>query len=252
MVAATLSKIAKVFPKSLPNSQLVGKVAEKLSAAGFNKANTLVATSLCCDELARPLEKALGLDYYGEHFSMGGLAGFPHGGLTSFGAMCAHIPDCGHCFLVYGPHVGVDSKGTVGTVERRGRTAGGACCGSATAACGHVLNARAGAVPKEGGVDIIDAQQANVGMMLMPYGDRLAAASPDDLQIELSYSLQDAQQKMIETIVVKGSSNVTDGMIAVLGGIQINTPPEMEDFYWPKHLDLYDNKGVKQDELMWD
>lgn len=250
MVAATISKIAKVFPKSLPNSQLLGKVTEKLSAAGFTKANTLVATSLCCDELARPLEKSFGLDYYGEHFSMGGLAGFPHGGQTSFGAMCAHIPDCGHCLLVYGPHVGVDSKGTVGTVERRARSSGGACCGSATAACGHVLSARGN--PQEGGpVSIIDAQQANVGALLMPYADRLAAASEDYLQVELSYSLQDAQQKMIESIISNGASNVKDGMIAVLGGVQINTPPEMEDFYWPKHFDLYDNKGVKQDELMW-
>lgn len=182
------SKIAKVFPKALPNNALVAKVTEKLSMAGFSKSNTLVATSLCCDELARPLEKAFGLDYYGEHFSMGGLAGFPHGGQTSFGAMCAHIPDCGHCLLVYGPHVGVDSKGTVGTVERRGRAAGGACCGSATAACGHVLKVHGGANPQEGAADIIDAQKANVGTLLMPYAGRLAAASPDDLQVELSVS----------------------------------------------------------------
>ena len=247
------SKIAKAFPKALPNSVLVGKVTEKLTKAGFTKSNTLVATSLCCDELARPLEKALGLDYYGEHFSMGGLAGFPHGGQTSFGAMCAHIPDCGHCLLVYGPHVGVDSKGTVGTVERRGRDNGGACCGSATAACGHVLNVHKNGNPQDGGVDdLIDAQQANVGKLLMPFAGRLAAANADDLQVELSYSLQEAQQSMIERIVKNGAGSVADGMIAVLGGVQINTPPEMEDYYWPKHFDLYDNKGVKQDELMWD
>ena len=245
------AKIIKAFPKALPNSLLVGKVAEKLAAAGFHKANTLVATSLCCDELTRPLEKSFGLDYYGEHFSMGGLAGFPHGGLTSFGAMCAHIPDCGHCFLVYGPHVGVDSFGTVGTVERRARVDGGACCGSATAACAHVLAARADPQSVSHDDDIIDAQQANVGKLLMPYADRLAAADEEYLQVELSYSLQDAQQNMIEKIIGRGASNVKDGMIAVLGGVQINTPSMMEDYYWPKHLDLYDNKGVKQDELMW-
>jgi hypothetical protein len=86
----------------------------------------------------------------------------------------------------------------------------------------------------------------------MPFAGRLAGASADDLQVELSYSLQEAQQQMIENIVKKGAGSVADGMIAVLGGVQINTPPEMEDYYWPKHFDLYDNKGVKQDELMWD
>ena len=58
---------------------------------------------------------------------MGGLAGFPFGGVTGFGAMAHHIPDNGSCLVVYGPHVGIDSRGIVGTVERRGRKHGGAC-----------------------------------------------------------------------------------------------------------------------------
>lgn len=236
----------------MPNSQLVGKVTEKLAAYGFTKANTLVATSLCSDELARPLEKALGKDYYGDHFSMGGLSGFPHGGPIAFFAMSTHIPNNGHCLLCYGPHVGVDSNGVVGTVERRGCAVGGPCCGSATAACGHVLSVHGGANPQDSDFDVIYAQQTNVENLLMPYADRLAAASEDYRQVELSYVLQEAQQKMIERIVVNGASNVADGTIAVLGGVQINTPPEMDDYYWPKHFDLYDNKGVKQDELMWD
>jgi hypothetical protein len=240
----------------LPNSQLVGKVTEKLTAYGFNKANTLVATSLCSDELARPLEKAFGLDYYGDHFHIGGLSGFPHGGHTAFGAMCSHIPECGHCLLVYGPHVGVDSMGTVGTVERRARDVGGPCCGSATAACGHILPVHGGANPQEGGPapSLLDVQQANVVTLLTPYTDRLAAVSsdPQTLQVELSFSLQEIQKTLIESIVSRGTGNLTDGNVVVLGGIQINTPPEMEDYFMPIHFDLYDNKGVKQGEISWD
>lgn len=140
---ATVSKIASAFPKSLANGELVGKVSGGLSKLGFTGQNTLLATSLCCDEVSRPLEQALGKEY-GNHFSMGGLAGFPFGGVTSFGAMAAHIPDNGHTLVVFAPHVGVSSTGEVGTVEREGRVHGGACCGSACAACNYVLDVHAG------------------------------------------------------------------------------------------------------------
>ena len=81
---------------------------------------------------------------------MGGLAGFPFGGVTAFGAMASHIPDGGHTLVVYAPHVGVDSTGAVGTVERVGRAKGGACCGSAIAASAYVSNIHSGAAAKYG------------------------------------------------------------------------------------------------------
>lgn len=81
---------------------------------------------------------------------MGGLAGFPFGGVTAFGAMASHIPDGGHTLVVYAPHVGVDSTGAVGTVERVGRANGGACCGSAIAASAYVSNIHSGAAAKYG------------------------------------------------------------------------------------------------------
>lgn len=135
--------ISKAFPKSLANKDLVSKVAGGLSKLGFTSQNTLLVTSLCCDEVSRPLEQDFGKEY-GHHFSMGGLAGFPFGGVTSFGAMAAHIPDNGNCLLIFAPHVGVSSTGEVGTVERRGRLHGGACCGSACAACNYVLDVHCG------------------------------------------------------------------------------------------------------------
>jgi len=35
-----------------------------------------------------------------------------------------------------------------------------------------------------------------------------------------------------------------DGKIAVLGGIQINTPPSFSDYYLPLSFDLYDNMSA--------
>lgn len=240
---STIAKIAQVFPKALPNYELVAKVSQTLSTKGFTPANTLLACSLCCDELARPLEKEFGSPY-GQNFSMGGLAGFPFGGVTSFGAMAAHIPDGGNCLVVYGPHVGVDSEGNVGTVERVGRSHGGACCGSACAACNAVL---AGEVADSNTVPVVDKQQAMVTELLAPYKAQLAAA--EDVQAELPKALLAAQTELMMDIIGKGAGNVTNGLIGVVGGVQINTPPEFSDYFWAQKFELYDNSGVKQDEF---
>jgi hypothetical protein len=235
------SKISVAFPKALPNDVLVKKVSSALIKYGYGK-TTLLASSLCCDELARPLEK----DFqraYGEHFTMGGLAGFPFGGVTGFGAMAHHIPDGGSCLVVYGPHVGVDSYGTIGTVERRGRAKGGACCGSAAAACGYVTKVHNGESKKIDAPNVcLDAQQAFVGSMLLPYAKRVVEAK--ETQVELPMALFDAQKELMSSIIKMGAGAVAgQGKIALVGGIQINTPPEMSDFFLPLQFDIFDNRG---------
>jgi hypothetical protein len=228
------------------------RLGERLTPYGYGY-NSLVATSLCCDEVNRPLEKALAKQY-DEPFVMGGLAGFPFGGVTSFGAMAHHIPDGGSCLVVYGPHVGIDSMGSVGTVNRRGRAKGGSCCGSAAAALGKI---RKGAmVPKAGDgsappmIDSLDAQQAYVDANLAPYAERLLAA--DDRNIELPYALYDAQKQMMDGIVAKGASAMEgNGYIAMLGGIQINTPDGISDYFLPLSFELRNSQGNMVKSLLW-
>lgn len=78
LVHISQAKISASFPNALTNGELVKKVAERLKPYGYGS-NSLVATSLCCDEVNRPLEKELA-KAYDEPFVMGGLAGFPFGG----------------------------------------------------------------------------------------------------------------------------------------------------------------------------
>jgi len=240
------NKVKDTFPGALSNADLIKKVSQTLESNGFSSDKTLVATSLCCDEVNRPLE----LDFnekYDTNFNMGGLAGFPFGGAVSFGAMAAHIPDGGSTLMVYGPHVGVDSTGAVGTVERRGRAKGGACCGSAVAASGYVASVLKGEEPATLPEDVIDAQQYFVGKMLLPYAEQLEEA--EDKMVELPYALYGAQSELVTRIVEGGASGVADGEVAVLGGIQINTPPGFTDYYMPLSFDLYNNKGEKTKAL---
>ena len=79
------------FPGALSNQDLATRVVEVLAEKGYSGGNTLLATSLCADELARRLEDDF-VKVYGNNFNLGGLSGFPFAGNTGFGGKC---PDCG-------------------------------------------------------------------------------------------------------------------------------------------------------------
>lgn len=240
-------KVVSVYPKAVTNSELVDKVTGALSKYGYGS-TTLVATSLCCDEVNRVLEKDFAA-VYGDTFSMGGLAGFPFGGVTSFGAFASHIPDGGDCLVIFGPHVGVDKDGTVGKVNRRGIALTNTCCGSACAAAGHVACALKGEVaPQEISTAVVDAQQTFVNNLLLPYGERLDKAS--DVMAELPLALYDAQKEIIEQILAKGCQAVGgSGRIALLGGVQVNTPEDESDYFVPLSFDIRTNKNEKIADL---
>ena len=244
-----VTKINAAFPGAIKSSELSSKVQAVLSKNGYDDEKTLLATSLCCDEVNRELESDL-IKIYNDNFSMGGLAGFAFGGVTSFGAMAHHIPTGGSCVIVYGPHVGVDSDGTVGKVNRRGRGASGACCGSAAAAAQYVKNVGAGEIEASGPpADPIDAQQTFVGNMLLPQGPRIAEAA--DASVELPLALFDEQDKLMKSIVTKACGEVHgDGKIALLGGIQINSPEGTSEYFLPKVFELWNNKGEKIVDLI--
>jgi len=250
-------QVLSTYPGAVTNGELTQTVKEKLSNNGLNEQSTLLATSLCCDEVNRVLELDLG-QVYGAHFSMGGLAGFPFGGVTAFTAMAHHIPDGGSCLVVYGPHVGIDNDGNVGMLNRVGRKASGACCGSAAAAAGYVRSCSGKEVEEGGGatasasasttptmMDVMDAQQSFVGSLLLPYADRLEG-DLKEAAVELPLALFDAQDKMMKNIVSQACGEVAgeNGKIALLGGVQINTPgDDNSDYFLPLSFELRSNKN---------
>ena len=222
VVETVTSKIKGVFPGALPNDALLDRVAFRLIRQGFQKDTTLVASSLCSDEVNRPLEETF-RSFYGEnYFAMGGLAGFPFSGMTGFGAMASHIPDGGSCLLVYGPHVGVDSSGNVGKVDRRGKIKSGTCCGSAVAASKYLTKVVSGEedVSVYGPIGALDAQQSFVSTMLLPYASEITNAK--EPMVTLPYATFRPIDNMMTRIVGKNAGKVGPlGKVAMLGGLQV-------------------------------
>ena len=231
------------FPKALSNQELETSVVNVLAEKGFTGANTLLATSLCCDELARRLEDDF-VKVYGDNFFLGGLSGFPFGGNTAFGAMSAHIPDDGYCLIVYGPHVGISKDGTIGKVERRGIKLLDNCCGSAIAASNYLEGITGGGAKINVNIQsFTDFQQGAVQELILPYGKRLTDAK--NRMLELPYALYETQDLLMQTIVDTGAAGLKKGT-ALLGGIQINTSPDTQDYFHPLRFDyLQSGKDVE-------
>jgi hypothetical protein len=244
----TFDKIVKHnFPGAITNSTLVSLLQATLSQRNFTPTNTLLATSLCCDELARELEDDF-VAIYGHNFNLGGLAGFPFAGNTGFGAMAAHIPDDGYCLLIHGPHVGICQNGMVGRVERRGIALVDFCCGSAIAASNYLKGIT------DGGAKITtklqqfsDFQQGAVQELILPFGKRLN--DTEDRMKELPYALYDSQDILVRDIVHTGAGGIKKGL-ALLGGIQINTSPNTLDYFHPLRFDFYDENGEVVEDLL--
>jgi hypothetical protein len=206
-----------------------------------------LATSLCCDELARRLEDDF-VKVYGNNFNLGGLSGFPFAGNTGFGAMAAHIPDDGYCLVVYGPHVGVSADGIVGKVERDGIALVDTCCGSAVAASNYLKGITdGGAVITTAIQQFSDFQQGAVQELILPHGKRLTDA--DNRMVELPYALYDSQDVLVRDIVMAGAGGTKKGL-ALLGGIQINTGPTTQDYFHPLRFDYMNSKGEILEDML--
>jgi len=240
-------KVKYHFPEAITNDELESKVVNILAEKGFKPGNTLLATSLCADELARELDDDFN-KIYGNNFNLGGLSGFPFAGNTGFGAMSAHIPDDGYCFIIYGPHVGITRNGVVGKVERRGIKLVDNCCGSAIAASNYLAGITdGGAIITTKIQSFTDFQQGIVQEYILPHGKRLSDAK--NRMVELPYALYDSQDVLMQDILAKGIKGTKKG-VALLGGIQINTGPYTPDYFHPLRFDYMNNKGEVLEDML--
>jgi Limiting CO2-inducible proteins B/C beta carbonyic anhydrases len=235
-----------VFQGAVTYNELLTYLTNKLIEYGYQVRQTLCATSLCGDEMNRPLELALS-QIFSESYSLGGLAGCPFGGVTAFRKMKAHVPDTGAAVIVYAPHVGISLDGRVGHVDRAKISSQEGehtlCCRSAILAADQVskvLRGEAEAMP----MDLMDASQYYVTNMLKPYAERLEAHATDlQKMMDLPYVLFEGQTDLMNRIIQEGSQAGFPGASAVLGGIQINTPPGYLDYFLPLRFDLYNQNG---------
>jgi hypothetical protein len=118
-----------------------------LKKLGYAANDTLLSLSVCADDINAPSfvdemnlgQHPLSLNEYLGPFMSGGLAGYPHTGITGLGAYASHVTDTGNLFVMNMPHIGISSNGTVGSIIRKGQTTQNTSCGAVLAAITWVL-----------------------------------------------------------------------------------------------------------------
>lgn len=221
-----MDKLIKSFyPKAADGRAVAKKCMNELqNKYGFDTSKTIMATSVCSDEIIRSATDFK--DYLGVEtpFSMGGLAGFPFSGLTGLGAFTAHIPDNGYAIIVYGPHIGFTKKEKVGFVHRVGQKQESTCCGALKASVDVLKNDTVGQRDSE-----LDYQQWKLEEILSHEEKQILAES--DPIIEATEVMYKAIDKRMKKLLEESAGNLNNCKIALVGGVIINTDHDLPDWF---------------------
>lgn len=211
-------------------TQLDKRVKRHLIARGYHSDNTLFAHCICRDEINNHTSEVMS-EFWGESFTLGGLAGVPTSGVTGFGAYASHRPDGGNLLVFFGPHIGIDNIGRLGLARRREVSEPGKTCGSLCLAVDHLQ--KSDSISE----DPFDLEQVQVCRELAPYMDGVVSS---DSQIKTATeSIYQVIESRLEEIVKRAS---LDCEVVLLGGILINTP-STSDYFAPRKATIVNAGG---------
>ncbi|GMH67542.1 hypothetical protein TrRE_jg13554 [Triparma retinervis] len=254
-------------PNALPLNKLAKKMFDLVDGDDNGKKqlkDTLLVESTCSDGICREATANLE-ERWGGAFRIGGLSGFPFGGTSAVKEIANQAPDGGDVFLIYAPHVGFSGSCEIGRLERPGKdTEEPRCCESNLTAVNQVnKELRRNMVKKE---QRFDAQQFHITAALrgkaMKQKDK---NSSYHLEKEVAHTAvyklitkeindvfrirRDVEEVTIEDI--KGGVTLSRHALNkskctnffVLGGIIVNTPMGMPDYFAPKRFEVHTTVG---------
>lgn len=235
-----LQALKDQFPAAIPCHQFFPKANWTLAELGLTPTNTLFAECTCRDEINKSAINRIG-NHWGESFNLSGLAGFPVSGITGFSAYVDHAPDNGNLFIFYGPHVGFDHEGNIGSIKRDGMNKTTSSCGSLI----HYLKKLQNNPDYNPVFDSHDTGQFLVESSLHQEASKFCNATNPIAAITES-----AFVKIEENLIHVINKSITNTTIYLLGGILINTPVKTNDYFLLKSA-LYRIKGEEQFKSDW-
>jgi hypothetical protein len=233
------------YPNAV-SAQAFGEYTKKfLKNLGYSANNMVTSISACSDDLNGP--NFVDYDNIGQGpnsvneflgpFYSGGLAGYPHTGITGLGAFASHITDTGALFVINMPHIGISNSGVVGQSLRRGQTTLNTSCGAVLAAITWV--AANGSAPTFPSTPFPDNDYQQFYLTNILYSFKSALAALPDTAARMVYAtekIRDAGQTfLVGTTGIKsiGGANLINGStrdIFFMSGTFINVDDGYEAY----------------------
>lgn len=238
-----MDTINKHFKGAMPGHKAEQQVYEHLRKLGFTSENTLFADSSCPDELNHddPQDSMTDLfhERWGNVFPLGGLAGIPFTGKTGWSAFSSHCPVDGNIVVMFAPHVGVDSAGTIGKVLRPGQHGPSTACGAAVGALAALEQEVHGSdiVP-----DYLDQQMGTILNLLRPHVGELKMA--EYKQVALAYKMYEITYEFLKEIIHDKWMG-PNSKLCLFGGIMINCDGKKTDHFLPLKFEVLRSSKIE-------
>jgi len=234
--------ILEEYPQALAGDYVTEKYLSFLAGEyQSDPSRMLFATSLCSDDVNISTDFRRVLK---RPFTMGGLGGVPFSGYTGMVAFAHHVPDGGDAFIFYGPHIGVSESGELGRMRRRGQVRETNSCGALMLAVDR-LKQQSDSPFKHDDAGI-DYQQIQLETLLMPHRDEILGSDrPIKSATDRIYRIIHRQ---IHRLVSLAKTEFSCNRLFVLGGVIINTSPEIKDYVDVRHFNVYTIDDIKEDK----
>lgn len=235
----TEKTIKKAFPNARQGEEVLEEYFTKLNSQGIDFDKTLFATSVCSDDanFSADFSKIMS-----RPFVMGGLGGLPYTGITGMVAYAHHIPDNGNAFIFYGPHIGFNGNGEIGRMRRQGQSHDTNSCGALMLALDRLITEdhEEVYVPLSSELDF---QQTMLERSLMPFKHEIVNSA--DPKKEITLYTYEVIEKMLKKFISISKNEFHCEKIILLGGIIINTSPDLPDYIDIKNFEILGVNDIK-------
>jgi hypothetical protein len=198
----------------------------------YELTKTILATSICSDEVSQSVSKFRVHVSLPKPFQLGGLAGFPFTGITGFNAFAGHIPDDGFAIIVYGPHIGISGSDQPGKVLRSGQLLETSCCGALLGILNQFTTEGSNMPDQD-----LDYQQWTLTHQLDEI--QQSVSTMDEPLINMTDLMFIQINKRIKKLIDKTKGQFKGKKVALIGGVIINTDTGLPDWFDEREFSVH-------------
>jgi hypothetical protein len=142
-------------------------------------------------------------------------------------------------FLLFAPHIGISATSKLGWYTRDGQTQESTACGAAVGALNHCTSGKHVPTTQELGASADDYQMQYI---ITEVSKRLniieANDTEDEKQAALAKQMFEIAKENIDRVVNTEFGTKGISKLVILGGIQINMPAPMTDYFQPLMFEI--------------